>query len=58
VPFTFIDIMPVNRRLLDPAGGSASAETRQLSGAWVRLHAVRTVLSLAAFVRSVRELAR
>jgi hypothetical protein len=28
VPFTLIVIMPVNRRLLDPARDSASAETR------------------------------
>jgi uncharacterized membrane protein len=58
VPFTLIVIMPVNRRLLDPARDSASAETRQLLGTWVRLHAVRTVLSLAAFVWSVCQLAR
>jgi hypothetical protein len=58
VPFTLIVIMPTNRRLLDPARDIASAETRELLGKWARLHAVRSVLSLVAFVGSVCLLAR
>jgi len=57
VPFTFIDIMSVNRRWLDPANGSALAKTRRLLAAWTRRHAVRTVPALAAFVCSVCQLA-
>jgi len=58
VPFTLIVIMPTNRRLLDPARDLASEETRSLLGRWARLHAVRSVLSLAAFVWAVCLLAR
>jgi Domain of unknown function (DUF1772) len=50
VPFTFIGIMPTNRRLLDPARDGASAETRVLLERWGRLHAVRTASSLIATV--------
>ncbi len=50
VPFTFISIMPTNRRLLEAGRDPASAETRALLIKWGRLHAVRTVLSLAASV--------
>src|SRR5262249_12923037 len=48
VPFTFIGIMPTNRKLLAPDRDLASAETRALLDTWARLHAVRTALSLAA----------
>jgi uncharacterized membrane protein len=48
VPFTFIVIMPVNHRLLSPGRDLASAETRALLQNWGRLHAVRSMLSLAA----------
>jgi len=58
VPFTLIVIMPTNRRLLEPARDLASDETRQLLGRWARLHAVRSVLSMAAFVWAVCLLAR
>lgn len=58
VPFTLIVIMPTNRRLLDPARDLASEETRGLLGRWARLHAVRSALSLAAFVWAVCLLAR
>ena len=50
VPFTLIVIMPTNRRLLDPALDRASEEARLLLVRWGRLHAVRSVLSLVAFV--------
>ena len=48
VPFTLIAIMPTNHRLLD-AGLDRSAEaTRRLLRKWGMLHAVRSLLSLAA----------
>ena len=53
VPFTLIVIMPTNRRLLDPRLDSDSDEARELLSRWGRLHAVRTVLSVAVFVAFV-----
>jgi hypothetical protein len=50
VPFTFLGIMPTNQRLLAPGRDLASAETRALLERWVKLHAVRTALSLLATV--------
>jgi uncharacterized membrane protein len=50
VPFTLIVIFPTNRRLLDPALDKSSPEARQLLVRWGRLHEVRTVLSLGAFI--------
>lgn len=50
VLFTFIVIMPTNHRLLEADRDLASAETRAWLIKWGRLHAVRTVLSLAAGV--------
>ena len=47
VPFTFAVIMPTNNKLLAPGRDLGSAETRELLVHWGRLHAVRTVLSLA-----------
>jgi hypothetical protein len=48
VPFTFIAILPTNHQLLMPGRDLASIETRALLEKWGRLHAVRSVLSLAA----------
>ena len=48
VPFTLIAILPTNKKLLDPALDRNSEDARQLLNRWERLHAVRTVLSLAA----------
>jgi hypothetical protein len=48
VPFTFVGIMPTNHALLDPGRDLGSPETRALLERWARLHAVRTVVSLAA----------
>ncbi|HEV3181914.1 MAG TPA: DUF1772 domain-containing protein [Steroidobacteraceae bacterium] len=48
VPFTFLVIMPTNRALHAPGLDLASTETRALLERWAKLHAVRTVLSLAA----------
>lgn len=47
VPFTFATIMPTNKKLLAPGRDLASQETRELLVHWGKLHAVRTLLSLA-----------
>jgi hypothetical protein len=47
VPFTFAVIMPTNNKLLTPGRDLSSTETRALLVRWGRLHAVRTILSLA-----------
>jgi uncharacterized membrane protein len=47
VPFTFAVIMRTNNKLLAPDRDLGSEETRELLVQWGRLHAVRTVLSLA-----------
>jgi hypothetical protein len=47
VPFTFLIIMPANHKLLSPDRDLSSPETRELLVRWGRLHAVRTLLSLA-----------
>lgn len=47
VPFTFAIIMPTNNKLLAPDRDLSSLETRALLVRWGRLHAVRTILSLA-----------
>jgi uncharacterized membrane protein len=49
VPFTLIVIFPTNARLLDPALDPSTAEAARLLARWARLHAVRSVLSAAAF---------
>ncbi len=50
VPFTFIAIMPTNNRILSPGRDLGSSETRALLERWGWLHAVRSLLSLAASV--------
>ena len=50
VPFTLIVILPTNKKLLDPSLDKSSESARNLLQKWGRLHAVRTVLSLAALV--------
>lgn len=47
VPFTFAVIMPTNHKLLTPGRDLSSSETHELLIRWGRLHAVRTVLSVA-----------
>ena len=54
VPFTFGIIMPTNQKLLTPGRDLTSAETRELLKRWGRLHAVRTVLSLAGTLLYLR----
>ena len=50
VAFTLIVILPTNNRLLDPALDASGAEAASLLRRWGRLHAVRSVLSVAAFL--------
>src|SRR5262250_617927 len=49
VPFTLVAILPTNKQLLDPALDPRSQRARDLLLRWGRLHAVRSVLSTAAF---------
>ncbi len=50
VPFTLIVLLPTNKQLLDPSLDARSASAAKLLTRWGRLHGVRSVLSLAAFV--------
>jgi len=50
VPFTLIVLLPTNKQLLDPSLDSRSASAAELLTRWGWLHAVRSGLSLAAFV--------
>ncbi len=50
IPFTLLVIFPTNKRLLDPALDRKSEKARQLLAQWARLHMVRSMLSVAAFV--------
>jgi len=48
IPFRWIAVRPLVRKLLAETLDPAAASTRELLKAWGRLHAVRTVLSAAA----------
>jgi len=48
IPFTLVVMLPINNRILEPARDKTSTETRSLLERWGRLHAVRTIGSLAA----------
>jgi len=50
VPFTFIAIMPTNKKLLDPALDRSSVAVHLLLVHWGRLHGVQSFLSLTASV--------
>jgi uncharacterized membrane protein len=50
IPFTYIAIMPTNKRLLDPNLDKTSGATRELLVNWGRLHAVRSILSLVSLL--------
>ncbi|MBM2841469.1 MAG: hypothetical protein HW412_1997 [Bacteroidetes bacterium] len=50
IPFTLIVILPTNKRLLDTSLDKNSELARQLLTRWGRLHAVRSLLSLAALL--------
>jgi hypothetical protein len=58
VVFTFVGIMPTNRKLLAPGRDPASDETHQLLRQWGVLHSVRTVLALTALVLMLWQLVR
>jgi Domain of unknown function (DUF1772) len=46
--YTFLGVMPTNRRLKAIAENDAGPSSRALLETWGRLHAVRTVLGIAA----------
>jgi uncharacterized membrane protein len=50
VPFTALAILPTNKQLLDPATANDPDLAEGLLNRWGRLHAVRSVLSLAALL--------
>jgi len=50
VPYTLIAVMPTNRLILHPALESSPPERMRVLIRWGRLHAVRTVLGIAAFL--------
>ena len=50
IPFTLIVIFPTNKKLLDPSLDKDSQLALQLLIRWGRLHAVRSLLSLASFL--------
>jgi hypothetical protein len=49
IPFTLLVILPTNKRLLSPQLDRRSSEAHGLLQRWAQLHAVRSVLSGAAF---------
>jgi Anthrone oxygenase len=49
-PFTLIAIMPTNKALMATTPEKAGSETRAMIQRWAGLHAVRTLLGLAATV--------
>jgi polyferredoxin len=50
IPFTFIVIFPVNMKLLDTSLDKNSEFVSELLSRWAKLHAVRSLLSLIAFM--------
>jgi hypothetical protein len=50
IPFTLIAISPTNKQLLNPTLDKNSTIAEELLTRWGRLHAVRSILSLASFV--------
>jgi uncharacterized membrane protein len=51
IPFTALVILPTNKKLLDPATANDLDLAEKLLTRWGRLHAVRSVLSLASLLR-------
>lgn len=58
VPYTLLAILTTNTRLLDRTLSPDAPEARRLLGRWGALHAVRTVLGLAAAAAMAHLLAR
>ena len=50
VPFTLFFMLPTNKQISDPSLDRRSGKAHLLLTRWGRLHAVRTVVSLAALV--------
>jgi uncharacterized membrane protein len=50
IPFTALVIMPTNKRLLDPATADDLDLAERLLTRWGRLHAVRSISSLASLL--------
>jgi len=50
IPFTLVVIRPTNERLLRGSLDKGSPQAASLLARWGRLHAVRSVVSLAAFL--------
>jgi uncharacterized membrane protein len=50
VPFTALVILPTNKKLLDPQTANELDLAQRLLTRWGRLHAVRSVLSLASLL--------
>jgi hypothetical protein len=50
IPFTLIVIFPTNKKLLDPGLRRSSESASSLLSRWAKLHAVRSLLSLIAFL--------
>ena len=50
IPFTAVAIPPTNTQLLDPATANDLELAERLLTRWGRLHAVRSVLSLASLL--------
>jgi uncharacterized membrane protein len=57
VPFTLVVAFPVNKQLLGPEMDRDLDRARLLLERWNRLHAVRTLLSIAALVLFLLQLA-
>ena len=50
IPFTVAAMLPTNKQLLDPATARDVALAGRLLTRWGRLHAVRSLLSVASFI--------
>jgi uncharacterized membrane protein len=50
IPFTAVVILPTNKKLLDPETANDLELAEKLLTRWGRLHAVRSVLSLASLL--------
>jgi uncharacterized membrane protein len=50
IPFTLIVILPTNKKLLDPSLDRSSDVASRLLTRWGRLHSVRSLLSVVAFL--------
>ena len=50
IPFTALAILPTNKQLLDPATARDLEHAKQLLTRWGRLHAVRSIASLASLL--------